>query len=403
MKKSIKKTIVAAFVIVFTAASLFAVTFNSSIISLESEGDLLSSEENAGYLQGFFPLGANYRYMATLPESLRESGFGVGIAFDTGLKNRQLRVNPENGKSLVGDDSIYSDFSSSFYQVHYIHFSVDAKYSLFSESFMDDDILALRLSFLSDYENAYERFSFLMNPKGEESAFYNGDGSSRFSSYSYVPELAVNDKGRRGIAQTGLGVSALFNWKMETEMTKDGFWGEAGIKYMPRWMVFSDESSNYLKVYGNFGFALTLFEMSRMSFGPSKGLDALSSYIETEFDARAIFGSGVPMYAMERKVWGTNVPSSSFLLANTTKLVLKGYQIEEDLYPVLTVFSDIALTFGSVNGIENEFGVVGSVGGRLEMNVYHMFSIYAEGGFVYKDLYDRNPGLRYALGVKVSV
>ena len=40
---------------------------------------------------------------------------------------------------------------------------------------------------------------------------------------------------------------------------------------------------------------------------------------------------------------------------------------------------------------------------RIDFNIFSMFSLYGEVGYVYKDLYNRNPGLRYSLGAKVRV
>lgn len=174
---------------------------------------------------------------------------------------------------------------------------------------------------------------------------------------------------------------------------------------MPSWMPFHDDSaSNYVALYLNAGAAFTLLEMSQMSFGPTTGLDALSVYIETEFDAIGAWGNDIPQYAVERRVWNTDVPSSHIIVSNTTSLVINGFQIKKDLYPSITIFNDIAFGFGGgINGSDGGNGFVGSIGARLDFNIFSMFSLYGEVGFVYKDLYNRNPGLRYALGAKVRV
>ena len=92
------------------------------------------------------------------------------------------------------------------------------------------------------------------------------------------------------------------------------------------------------------------------------------------------------------------------VLGNRTELVVKGYQIIEYLYPSLILFSDVAFSFGGgINGSKVPGGITGSIGGRVEMNFFSIVKAYGEAGYVYKDLYDRNPGFRYALGVKVSV
>ena len=141
-----------------------------------------------------------------------------------------------------------------------------------------------------------------------------------------------------------------------------------------------------------------------MSFGPSSGLDALSDYVETDFDVIGAWGKNIPQRAVERRIWGSHIPSSHVIVANTTSLFIKGYQIFKDLYPSLSIFSDIAFAFGGgINGTEGGNGFIGSVGARIDFNIFSMFSLYGEVGYVYKDLYDRTPGLRYALGAKVRI
>ena len=141
-----------------------------------------------------------------------------------------------------------------------------------------------------------------------------------------------------------------------------------------------------------------------MSFGPSSGLDALSVYVETDIDVIGAWGKNIPQKAVERRIWGSYIPSSHMVVANTTSLFIKGYQIMKDLYPSLSIFSDIAFAFGGgINNTEGGNGFIGSLGARIDFNIFSMFSLYGEVGYVYKDLYDSANGLRYALGAKVRI
>ena len=271
---------------------------------------------------------------------------------------------------------------------------------------MNEDILALHFSILADYENAYERFGYLSNPIKNIGAFsiYNEDTKrieSRYHSFEYIPELMGNKR----LSQTGMGLSLTLNWKEETEMTKDGIWGEVSLEYMPSWMPFHEkDDSDYLSIYLNGGIAFTFLEMSQMSFGPTNGLDALAMYAETDFSVLGTIGNNIPQLAVEKRVWGTDVPSSHVIVSNKTTLVINGYQFMKDLYPSLSIFSDMAFVFGGgINGGEGGNGFVGSLGARFDFNVFSMFSLYGEIGYVYKDLYDRNPGFRYSLGTKVRI
>ena len=271
---------------------------------------------------------------------------------------------------------------------------------------MNEDILALHFSILADYENAYERFGYLSNPVKNIGAFniYNEETKrieSRYNSFEYIPEL----RGNKRLSHTGMGLSLTLNWKEETEMTKDGIWGEVSLEYMPSWMPFHEkDDSDYLSIYLNGGIALTFLEMSQMSFGPTNGLDALAMYAETDFSVLGTIGNNIPQLAVEKRVWGTDVPSSHVIVSNKTTLVINGYQFMKDLYPSLSIFSDIAFAFGGgINGVEGGNGFVGSLGARFDFNIFSMFSLYGEIGYVYKDLYDRNPGFRYSLGAKVRI
>ena len=395
--KGIKKTIVIVLVLLLSF-SLYAVTFSKSLLSVNSDAHLLSNSGNAGYLGGFFPLEADYVYKVSPSSLMKENGLSVRLNLSSGIKERLLKVSPESGEILI------SNRSDLMYQVHYIYADIDLSKTLIEEPYMSEDILALHFSILLDYENAYERFNWLSNPVNSNGAFTeyeSGHFSDKYSSYSYVPELG----GNRRLKNTGMGVGVVFNFKEETEMTKDGLWGSLRVKYMPSWMTLSDKKgSNYVSLNLNAGFAMTLLEMSQMSFGPSSGLDALSVYVETDFDVIGAWGRNIPQRAVERRIWGSYIPSSHVIVANTTSLFIKGYQIMKDLYPSISIFSDIAFAFGGgINGEKGGNGFIGSLGARIDFNIFSMFSLYGEVGYVYKDLYDRNPGLRYALGAKVRI
>ena len=395
--KGIKKTIVIVLVLLLSF-SLYSVTFSKSLLSVNSDAHLLSNSGNAGYLGGFFPLEADYVYKVSPSSLMKENGLSVRLNLTSGIKERLLKVSPESGEILT------SNRSDSMYQVHYIYGEIDLSKTLIEEPYMSEDILALHFSFLVDYENVYERFNWLSNPVNSNGAFTeyeSGHFSDKYSSYSFVPEVG----GNRRLKNTGFGAGVVLNFKEETEMTKDGLWGSLRVKYMPSWMPLSDKKgSNYVSLNLNAGFAMTLLEMSQMSFGPSSGLDALSVYVETDFVVIGAWGNSIPQRAVERRIWGSYIPSSHMVVANTTSIFIKGYQIMKDLYPSLSIFSDIAFAFGGgINGEKGGNGFIGSVGARIDFNIFSMFSLYGEVGYVYKDLYDSANGLRYALGAKVRI
>ena len=114
---------------------LYSVTFSSTLLSVSSSSSLYTEEgRKDGFFSGFFPLEAKYGYRTDVVEEL---GLSVDFDFSSGMKERALLVNPENGKKL---DNI------PYYQVQYIYFALSLKAALIQESFMDEDILSLSLS-----------------------------------------------------------------------------------------------------------------------------------------------------------------------------------------------------------------------------------------------------------------
>ena len=153
------------------ALPIFSLSFNSSLLEVGGGGSLLSSGKKYGYLMGFFPLEARYRYLLRSPEAMDELGLSLALDFSSGLKERMLKIDPDSGEEV----SVYSSLSSSFYQVQYIYFDLSLREGLVRESFMDEDIVSLYLSLNGRFENAYERFEWLSNPKAVEATFYGQD------------------------------------------------------------------------------------------------------------------------------------------------------------------------------------------------------------------------------------
>lgn len=391
--KMVKKILVLILSLIFIS-SLGAVSLSTDILSLSSSANLFSNQGRGGYFNGFFPMEVKLRFKTVLPQEIKDLGLGITTNVSSGIKNRLLGFNPDTGEVLNGS------VESLSYQLHYIYFDLDFSAALISEPYMSEDILSLHFALHGDYENAYEKLGWYTHPD-EGGVFFDEDGKHRYNEFTYAPEL----KGNRMLSYTGFSLSAVFNWKEETEMTKDGFWASLRAKYMPSWMPFHDKSeSNFFSLYANAGFALTLMEVSQMSFGPSEGLDAFSVIFQTEFDSAFAFGKNIPLYSVERKVWGIDSASDHMVIANTTSLTIKLFQFRKDLYPTLTLLSDMSLSFGGgINGRESGVNFIGAIGAKLDMNIYSMFSIYGEVGYVYKDLDNRNPGLRYAFGAKVRI
>lgn len=394
------KRISLAVIMVFSLFTLSAVSFRSSVIS--TDGDLRFSG-------GFYPVSGTFSYETSLPDYFDGITSSLTLNFDAGLKHRLLIQNPENGEHIKETSSLFNTENARFYQVHYIYFTLDYELGLINVDYLSDPMFALIFSLEGDYENAYERLGWL-NGDGEEALFTVVDGSSRvqrFNSYSGVPEFKPDSlTGFRQLSHTGMRIGAKYNYTEETRMTKDGLWAELFVRYMPSWFPLHDDGgSSYLSVNARGGAAFTLLNVNQFSLSSSSDvLKMFTLVVETQFDARFITGKGIPQYALERSVWGSHNANSMFLLGNTTSLVFRGPQILEDLYPTISLRSDMSYASGPVANGEGDISAFsGSVSLRADVDLFDTLYLYAECGVVYASVYEKDKGFRYSFGVRLGI
>ena len=396
------KRIILSAVMVFTLFTLSAVSFKSSVMS--TQGDLRFSG-------GFYPVSGVFSYEAPLPDYFDEISSSLTLSFDAGLKHRLLIQNPETGEHIKETSSLFSTGSARYYQVQYIYFTLDYELGLINVDYLTSPMLSLVFSLEGDYENAYERLGWL-NGDGEEATFTKveeGKRKERFTSYSGVPEFrpdTLTDYRYRQLSHTGMRAGVRYNYTEETRMTKDGLCAELFLCYMPSWFPLHDDGgSSYLSVNASAGAAFTLLNVNQFSLSTSSDvLKMFTLVLDTEFDVRFITGKAIPQYALERSVWGSHSANSMFLAGNTTSLVFRGPQILEDLYPSLSLTSDIAYAFGAVangDGSINQFS--GSISLKAEADLFDTLYLYAECGFVYASVYEKDKGFRYSFGVRLGV
>lgn len=395
------KRIIVALLLILSMFSLEALSFSSRIES--TEGDMRFSS-------GFFPISGEFSYDADLPDYFDEIKTGLTLNFNSGLKHRLLVQNPETGVHL--DTLSSSDYETSdarFYQVHFIHFTLDLKFGLLNVDYLSSPILTLLAAVEGDYENAYERIGWL-NGGGEESTFTcikDGERKSRYSSYNGVKELGFDSvTGYRQLSHTGFNLGVEYNFTEKTRMTKDGLWADMRIHVMPSWAPFHDKNgSSFFYVTSNAGAALTVLDIPQFSLSASSDvLKMFTLVLETDFDMRYAYGRYVPQYALERDNWGYHNPNTSFLLGNKTSLTFRGPQIREDVYPVIKLLSDISLSTGSVvNGEGSMTTFNGSVSLRGEINLFDALVLYGEAGYVYSSIFKNDKGFKYSFGVRLAV
>ena len=393
------KRLTAFILVLFSLFTLSALTFSSSVIS--TDGDMKFSG-------GFYPVNGKFRYEADLPDAFDKMGLSLFLNFDGGLKHRLLVQNPENGEHITSTSSLCESDNARWYQVHYIYTSLDFEIGLINVNYLTSPLLALVVSLEGDFENAYERLGWL-NTDGDEATFTVPDGKERkdrFKSYSGVLEFTKSEYGYRQLRHTGMKVGLEYNYTEETRMTKDGLWADLSLRYMPSWFPLHDGTgSSYVSVNADAGLAYTLLNINQFALSTTKDvLKMFSLVLESQFDARFIVGRGIPQYALERSMWGSHTANSMLLMGNTTKLVFKGPQILEDVYPVITLTNDIAYAFGPVaNGSGSIRHLSGSVSLRGEANLFDTLYLYAECGWVYASVYEKDKGFRYSFGVRVGV
>lgn len=393
------KRLSALITVLFSLFTLSAMTFSSSVIS--TDGDMKFSG-------GFYPVNGKFRYEADLPDALDEMCLSLSLNFDAGLKHRLLVQNPENGEHITSSSSLFDTDNARHYQVHYIYTSLDFKIGLINVNYLTSPLLALVLSLEGDFENAYERLGWL-GTDGDEATFTkiaDGNRVSRFNSYSGVLEFTISEYGYRQLRHTGMKVGLEYNYTEETRMTKDGLWADISLRYMPSWFPLHDTTgSSYVSANASAGAAYTLLNINQFALSTAKDvLKMFSLVLESQFDVRFIAGKGMPQYALERNMWGSHTANSMFLMGNTTKLVFRGPQILEDVYPTIMLTSDIAYACGPVaNGNGSIRCFSGSVSLRGEADLFDTLYIYAECGWVYASVYEKDKGFRYSFGVRIGV
>ncbi len=393
------KRLTCVLILVSVLFSLGAISFTSSITS--TDGDLR-------FGHGFFPVSGEFNYIYNIPDFFDDVTGAVRLDFNSGLKHRLLLQNPSTGEHIDRGTNPYIDDNARYYQVHFIYASLDFVLGLWNVDYLSTPVFSVVLSFVGDYENAYERIGW-MNGDGDESTFYYPDRFERYrDSYSGVLELGHDSvTGYRQLSHTGIRAGVEFNYTEETRMTKDGIWAEAGVKYMPSWALFHDKNgSSYFMIDGTAGAAYTILNVSQFSLSTSSEevLKMFTLTAETEFNARFVYGKGIPQYALERSVWGSHNANTLFNVANTTSLTLRGPQLTEDIYPSISLVSDMSLALGPVaNGKGRLACFAGSISLRAEADIYDTLYLYAECGWVYASIFEKDRGFRYSFGVRLGI
>ncbi len=395
MKKRLLIISLLLFVILFSS---FSVSFSHSVFDLDTD---------ARFSGSFFPISGKLNYSTEIIEILPSYPLSLSLTFNTGLKHRALIQNPDTGEYL--DKSQYSSEGANSYQVQYIYMVLDLNQALFKVNYLDSDILRIRFGIEANFEGAYERIGYMTKEGEEESTFYNSDFTPRYTSFDKVRELrgvrGINS-GYRQLTHTGLMAEISFNYAEETRMKKNGIWGDLSLHYLPSFFPLHDSmGSSYFAIKANGGLSLNLLEVKQFSIKKdSEVLDMFSLNFETELHLRGVWGKYIPQYALEYDMWNTHIANTEYLIANKTKLVLLGPQILEDVYPLFTIFSDIAFSFGRVANTSFTNALLnGSIGLEATFNLFDTLYFYASAGYVYSSSYVYDKGFKWSIGAKLGL
>ena len=382
-----KKRIIILLILIATVFSLNALSFSSFVTDL-------SYDER--FSNGFFPLSGKYKYIADLPEFFDEINSSISLNFNSGLKHRLLMQNPDSGEHLDRNDKSLN----RLYGVEFIYFDLSYRLGLINAEYLTEPILALSVAFEGNFENARERLGFMRDDE-EKSAF------APYKDFSAIRELNIDSKtNARTLSHTGLKLSLDYYYLEEKRMTDDGLWASVTLKYLPSFFPLHDKNgSSYLSLDLNGGVAYTLLNISQFSLSYSEeALTMFSLGVKSELNFRALMGEGIPQYALEREKSLYHAPNTLYQVANKTTLTFKGPQIKEDIYPIISLLSDIAYSFGNVaNGEGSLSHFDGSISLQGELNLFDTLYVYVLASYVYSSYYQPDEGFTYSLGLRLGL
>ena len=380
-----KKTYIALLLLLLIITSpLFAIGFGYHVLEIRTIPD---------FGKGVFPSSLKYQFNFPVPDFVGGNTTELAFRLDNGLVYRTLNQDPATGREfskypeLLAASGFTKDDSRE-YSVQFDEFSLHFSQGLLKTPMSDKDLLRVEAAFGGRFENAFENLFFMYDENHTSGVFNSSYGVERFPDnvWNGAPELERRSDGLRSLFSTFL------NFQFDINMLRDDWTKKQGVKlafdyrYSPKSLPMNDGTADFSKLTIDLSAAYTI-GAAPMSSKPE--LSWISSVIGADVRYRFLMGDSIPQYAIQDSIFGVIPPKTEHLILGRGYLTVFGPQITtKDLYPYVSVFGDVALSFGKeLNSIDDEWitEYVGSVGLKAEFNIYNFASLWYEIGYVVRD------------------
>ena len=387
-----KKLICLLLLLSILVSPIFAIGFGYHVLEIRTEPD---------FALGILPSSLKYQFNFPVPDFIGGNTTELAFRLDNGLIYRTLSQDPATGREFgqypgLLTASGFTKDDTRQYSVQFDEFSLHFSQGLLKTPLSDKDLFRVEASFGGRFENAFENIFFMYDEKHTSGVFNSSYGVERFPEniWNGAPELKKKSDGLRSLFSTFL------NFQFDINMLRDDWTKKQGVKlsfdyrYSPKSLPMNDGTADFSKLTIDLSAAYTI---GSASISSKPELSWISSVIGADVTYRFITGSSVPQYAIQDDIFGVMPPKTEHLILNRCYLNIFGPQLyARDLYPYVSVFNDIAYSFGKVlNNVDNEIinEFMASVGFKAEFNIYNYASMWYEIGYVYKNAFDLENGM----------
>ncbi len=379
-----KKIVLITVLLIMLTLPAFSIGFGYHILEMRSEPE---------FANGTFPSSLKYQFNFPVPDFIGGSVTELTFRLDNGLIYRSLDQDPVTGKLYskypeLLSEAGFKEGDRRDYSVQFDEFALLFSQGILRTPLSDKDLFRLEASFGGRFENAFERLFFMYDENHTSGVFSSSYGVERFPDnvWNGAPELKKKSDGLRSLFSTFL------NFQFDINMLRDDWTKKQGVKlafdyrYSPKSLPMNDGTADFSKLTIDLSAAYTI-GAAPMSSKPE--LSWISSVIGADVRYRFLMGDSIPQYAIQDSIFGVIPPKTEHLILGRGYLTVFGPQITtKDLYPYVSVFGDVALSFGKeLNSIDDEWitEYVGSVGLKAEFNIYNFASLWYEIGYVVRD------------------
>lgn len=395
------KVLIILLILAFISTELFAISFGFHVFDVRTTPE---------FANGVYPVSALYQFDFPMESLIGNEISRLAFRIDSGLVYRTLSQNPDDGRILdqypeatFTDGSLFSDFTTRDYTVHYDEFNMLFEQGFFGKLNSHNDLVTVHASFGGRFEMAYERLNWMSNPDETAGVFWKAFKEERFpgSTWAGQPELA----GSRSVFQTFLTFGATLDMMMDDVTSQNGLKLDAWARFCHPGMIRHDGSGDFNVFKTTLSAAYTPLKFMRKD----KPEYSLASFtIGTELSVKTVSGKAIPYYVTDTSIYGVKLPNTVNTFTNRVYATLYGPQLNaKDLYPFITVFNDYGISFGNVvNRTEEEkiAETAASFGFKAEFVIYNFANIFYELGYVYKEPFtDDEYPITARFGISVGV